>query len=875
MKLRAVLGTMLALFTLSMLTSAFNIQLVRASGTIYIRADGSVEGTDKIQRDGNVYTFTDNIIYDYILDNYIVIEKDNIVIDGAGYTLKGGYYKASGRGIALTGRSNVTIKNMKISVFSYGISLSGSSNNSIFGNNITPYNNYGIYLYSCNNNTVSGNNITNNNNCAIFLEYSSYNSISRNNITGGATAGGYNWCGIRLSSSSNNSIFGNNQTNNHYGIRLEESSSNNNISGNNIKANREEGIYLYQSSNNIISANNITNNYRGITGSSNSIITGNNITNNRDYGIAIGSNNTIYHNNFINNAKQASAGGGVNNKWDNGYPSGGNYWSDYIRDDFYSGPYQNETVFDGIGDTPYVINENNQDNYPLIVPWPLKYKIYSLTVDPVFYDNTGTTLIQPSSWTIKFPSGTNRTVSSPVTYNLTQPGNYSIVSIIWKGTEVIPETTPTTSLTSDMVWSPSINCILPTSLPLSLSSSTSYVGFKVEINGNLTCNEVGLSGASILLSYSVTSGETWNDITLVNTTSDGSYSAEWMLPATGNYLVMATWSGNVTYPGTITLINLAVIPFKEQNVFSVTSNSTVSELAFNSTSRELSFTVTGPSGTTGYVNVYIAKTLIDNVADVKVYLDGNQLNYTVTSQDDSWLLHFTHSHSTHKVNINLGLAPFIPPQLITPLSLGIMGVALTVATVLLIFKIRRGTPPTILNGVFRKLKHPMVLGKARPNILVEYKMKKPICIIACFFLISILDIYLVKTLSFNKFLGFPMHILSLTAFLASLLQIILIVTVYFWTSDKKLTLFACLLYLANLEDCFFFFLDKLLVGYIPIGNLFWMPQYHIFGFWNISHQIIWSIVLLSLAILVYLVRAGETKAKSHPYTPVKISMQGI
>lgn len=155
----------------------------------------------------------------------------------------------------------------------------------------------------------------------------------------------------------------------------------------------------------------------------------------------------------------------------------------------------------------------------------------------------------------------------------------------------------------------------------------------------------------------------------------------------------------------------------------------------------------------------------------------------------------------------------------------------------------------------------MVLGKARPNILVEYKMKKPICIITCFFLISILDIYLVKTLSFNQFLGFPMPILSLTAFLASLLQIILIVTVYFWTSNKKLTLFACLLYLANLEDCFFFILDKLLVGHIPIGNLFWMPQYHIFGFWNINHQIIWSIVLLSLAILVYLMRAGETQAQ--------------
>jgi hypothetical protein len=149
---------------------------------------------------------------------------------------------------------------------------------------------------------------------------------------------------------------------------------------------------------------------------------------------------------------------------------------------------------------------------------------------------------------------------------------------------------------------------------------------------------------------------------------------------------------------------LAVIPFKEQNVFSVTSNSTISELAFNSTSRELSFTATGPSGTTGYVNVYIAKTLVSDISDVKVYLDGDQLDYTATSLVDSWLLQFTYIHSTHRIAVNLGFAPFIPPQLITPLSLGILALALAIATALIILRIRRGTPPMILDSTFREPK---------------------------------------------------------------------------------------------------------------------------------------------------------------------------
>jgi hypothetical protein len=54
------------------------------------------------------------------------------------------------------------------------------------------------------------------------------------------------------------------------------------------------------------------------------------------------------------------------NFWDVDYPSGGNYWSDYGGVDVYSGPYQNETGSDGIGDTPYILDENNIDHYPLM-----------------------------------------------------------------------------------------------------------------------------------------------------------------------------------------------------------------------------------------------------------------------------------------------------------------------------------------------------------------------------------------------------------------------------------------------------------------------------------------------------------------------------
>jgi len=60
------------------------------------------------------------------------------------------------------------------------------------------------------------------------------------------------------------------------------------------------------------------------------------------------------------------------NLWDDGYPSGGNYWSDYVvtANDTYSGPFQDEPTSDGISDQPhvipYIINANNTDHYPLM-----------------------------------------------------------------------------------------------------------------------------------------------------------------------------------------------------------------------------------------------------------------------------------------------------------------------------------------------------------------------------------------------------------------------------------------------------------------------------------------------------------------------------
>ena len=372
MSLKVVSGLMLTLLLVSILFVVFDMPVVVASGTIYIRADGSIDPpTAPIQRNGDIYTLTSNITSDA---DGIIVERDNIVLDGAEYTLQGtGVYES--KGIYLYRRNNVTIKNMTIRAFYSGIRLDSSSSNIISENNVTSNNYHGIFFYPySDNNFVFGNTIANNSAYGFCLQDSDNNTISGNTVDNSTY-------GIALVSSeltrSNNIASGNVVDDNFYGITL-YAYSGITVDGNNIK-NNYAGIRTYVAPSNFFTNNNVTYNIQGITLDSSWNITlfGNTVANN-NVGLYLraASGNTFYNNNFIGNSVQVSPwndGYESTCLWDNGYPSGGNYWSDYVGNDTYSGPYQNETGSDGIGDTPYVINAGNVDHYPLMNPW-IPYK---------------------------------------------------------------------------------------------------------------------------------------------------------------------------------------------------------------------------------------------------------------------------------------------------------------------------------------------------------------------------------------------------------------------------------------------------------------------------------------------------------------------
>jgi parallel beta-helix repeat protein len=174
--------------------------------------------------------------------------------------------------------------------------------------------------------------------------------------------------------------------NSNAGINILHSAHYNLISDNILKSNIVGlwiGSILSASNGNIIANNTVTSNQRRgieVSGDENVIIN-NTVAGNEEGGIYIrdGAGNRIYHN-HLNNRKNAYDA--ESNIWDNGYPAGGNYWSDYPGSDIYRGVGQDEPGNDSIGDTPYIIDENSRDNYPFIGIYIPPISISNVTVSP-------------------------------------------------------------------------------------------------------------------------------------------------------------------------------------------------------------------------------------------------------------------------------------------------------------------------------------------------------------------------------------------------------------------------------------------------------------------------------------------------------------
>jgi nitrous oxidase accessory protein len=261
--------------------------------------------------------------------NNNIITHNNASFNGLGGE---GWY-----GIYLTNSNHNRIENnVALNNGAYGINLFPSCNNNTIKGNVLERNMYGLYMFTdCSGNLIESNIMSRNTNSGLDMRFNCHNNFILNNtIADNAVAG----------------------------ITLMEGSGRNIIKGNGILSNQRYGIQIQSSSNdNTIANNNISDSQTGIFLDS--------------------SGNLLYSNRLADNVVQAEDRG--SNAWNAAYPMGGNMWSDYLGADRMSGPGQDISGADRIGDEPYQINEKALDRYPLMGNQVRPIKIMEKSIDPL------------------------------------------------------------------------------------------------------------------------------------------------------------------------------------------------------------------------------------------------------------------------------------------------------------------------------------------------------------------------------------------------------------------------------------------------------------------------------------------------------------
>jgi len=170
---------------------------------ITILPDGTVDPPSGIQRNGDTYTLTNDLILP------IEIKRDNIILNGANHTLQGsGAYNEAA--ISLKA-SNITITNCHITSWAAGI-YGAFNNNTITANKFTK-NDRAIALYATN--YIISKNSLQQNSQGIYIKTDALTPTGDNNLIINNQITGSSYTAFNIINSDGTTITQNNITNNH------------------------------------------------------------------------------------------------------------------------------------------------------------------------------------------------------------------------------------------------------------------------------------------------------------------------------------------------------------------------------------------------------------------------------------------------------------------------------------------------------------------------------------------------------------------------------------------------------------------------------------------------------------------------------------
>ncbi|MCL2358609.1 MAG: hypothetical protein LBH74_09230 [Nitrososphaerota archaeon] len=190
--------------------------------------------------------------------------------------------------------------------------------------------------------------------------------------------------------------------------------------------------------------------------------------------------------------------------------------------------------------------------------------------------------------------------------------------------------------------------------------SSSANSLKLEITGMLSYNNSAIPGAQVYIRSSTDGGDNWENFALEQTRADGSFTTTWIPKTTGNYMLCAHWAGNDTLRWMNTTLNLALTSDSENNIFCASSNSTITRLRYDPASQTLSFNTNGTQNSES-INIFIPKTLVNDVQTLQVKIDGKTVAFSNKAQNDIWIITCIADQGEHTLTVQMPLLEFMNP----------------------------------------------------------------------------------------------------------------------------------------------------------------------------------------------------------------------
>jgi peptide/nickel transport system substrate-binding protein len=206
-----------------------------------------------------------------------------------------------------------------------------------------------------------------------------------------------------------------------------------------------------------------------------------------------------------------------------------------------------------------------------------------------------------------------------------------------------------------------------------------------------TSNGSPIAEVGVQFAYS-RDGISWSTPTIAGLSPSGSINLTWYpTELNGTYFLRVEYLGNQTISSSSRTVSMSLESVSDRYMMSVCSASTVSNFAYNASKNELTFALSGETGTTGHARIVVPSGLVGDLSKLTLKVDGLAKDFQVSQVTGGWAIDIAYNHSAHQITVNLGELPSeggLDSAMI--IAFGMVAAVIVVILVLIVLRKRKG-----------------------------------------------------------------------------------------------------------------------------------------------------------------------------------------